>query len=76
MGLFSKKRAPPPTVPTDEVIPVRFVDELYQWSFDFTLFFEDVMDVEILRNSVDRLLHKDGWRQLGARLRRAVSPGN
>ncbi|KAL7957995.1 putative LysR family regulatory protein [Trichoderma compactum] len=75
MGLFSKKRAPPPTIPTDEVIPVRFVDELYQWSFDFTLFFEDVMDVEILRNSVDRLLQKDGWRQLGARLRRAKNGG-
>ncbi|KKP00197.1 hypothetical protein THAR02_07688 [Trichoderma harzianum] len=71
MGFFSAKHAPPPIIPTDEVIPLRFVDELYRFSFDFTLVFRDVMDAEMLRASADRLLQKDGWRQLGARLRRA-----
>ncbi|KAI0543715.1 putative LysR family regulatory protein [Xylaria curta] len=70
MGLFSAKRAPPSTVPTDDVTPLRFVDELYPVSFDFTLIFRDVMDTEILRAAADKLLQKDGWRQLGARLRR------
>ena len=72
MGLFSTKRAPPPTVPTDDVTPLRFVDELYPVSFDFTLIFQDAMDSETLRASADRLLQREGWRQLGARLRRTV----
>ncbi|PNP47767.1 hypothetical protein THARTR1_10452 [Trichoderma harzianum] len=75
MGLFSANRAPPPIIPTDEVIPLRFVDELYRFSFDFTLVFRDVMDAEMLRASAERLLQRDGWRQLGARLRRAKTGG-
>ncbi|KAI1261787.1 putative LysR family regulatory protein [Xylariaceae sp. FL1019] len=70
MGLFAAKRASPPMVPTDEIVPLRFVDELYPVSFDFTLVFRDVIDAEILRSAADKVLQRDGWRQLGARLRR------
>ncbi|KAI8631473.1 putative LysR family regulatory protein [Xylariaceae sp. FL1651] len=70
MGLFTANRAQPPIVPTDDVTPLRFVDELYPVSFDFTLVFRDVMDTEILRASANKVLQREGWRQLGARLRR------
>lgn len=72
MGLFSANGARPPTVSSDDVTPLRSVDALYPVSFDFTLVFQDVLDVRILRGAADRLLRKKGWRQLGARLRRTV----
>jgi len=75
MGLFSAKRVPPPTIITDDVTPLRFVDELYPVSFDFTLVFRDVMDTEMLRAAADKVLQREGWRQLGARLRRTVCIG-
>ncbi|KAF2182911.1 putative LysR family regulatory protein [Zopfia rhizophila CBS 207.26] len=34
------------------------------------LCFDDVLDAEKLREALDNLLQKDGWRKLGARLRR------
>ncbi|KAK7991204.1 hypothetical protein PG990_015484 [Apiospora arundinis] len=73
MGLFSANGARPPTVSSDDVTPLRSVDALYPVSFDFTLVFQDVLDVRILRGAADRLLRKEGWRQLGARLRRTES---
>lgn len=69
---FTAKRAAPPTIPTDDVIPLRFVDALYPISFDFTLVFRDSMDTELLRAAADKVLQREGWRQLGARLRRTV----
>lgn len=72
MGLFSAKRAAPATVPTDDVTPLRFVDSLYPFSVDFSLVFDHVMDPEILRAAAEKVLRRDGWRQLGARLRRTV----
>lgn len=71
MGFFSEKQAPP-TIPTDHVFPLRFADELYPVSFDFTLVFRDAMNTEMLRVSAENVLQREGWRQLGARLRRAV----
>ncbi|KAM7200698.1 Transcriptional regulator sdnM [Naviculisporaceae sp. PSN 640] len=73
MGVFSAKREPPPVVPTDTISPLRFVDELYPFAFDFSLVFRDVLDVEVLRAAAESVLQRDGWRQLGARLRRNQS---
>ncbi|KAM7216743.1 Transcriptional regulator sdnM [Rhypophila decipiens] len=70
MGFFSPKREPPATVPTDTVTPLRFVDELYPFAFDFSLVFKDVLDPGILRDAAESVLQRDGWQQLGARLRR------
>ncbi|KUL83819.1 hypothetical protein ZTR_06626 [Talaromyces verruculosus] len=75
MGLFSRKPSSPPTIPTDDVTPLRFVDGLYPFSYDFSLVFRDVMDTELLRKAADTVLQREGWRQLGARLRRTKSGG-
>ncbi|KAJ9136939.1 Transferase family domain-containing protein [Pleurostoma richardsiae] len=72
MGLFSGKRAPPPRVPTDEVQPVHFFDDLDSYRglvMCWTLVFEDVLDAEKLRDALARLLETGEWRRLGGRLR-------
>lgn len=73
MGLSSSKRSPPPIVPTDTIHPLRFVDELYPFAFDFSLVFDDALDPDLLQASAEAVLQREGWRQLGARLRRNVS---
>lgn len=72
MGFFTAKRVTPAPVPTDDVTPLRFVDSLYPFSVDFSLVFDEVVDPEILREAAEKVLRRDGWRQLGARLRRTV----
>jgi hypothetical protein len=72
MGLFSSKKTAPPPVPTDRVIPFRFADDFVYTRglcLDISLCFDDVLDPEKLRESLDVLLNKDGWRKLGARMR-------
>ena len=75
MGLFAAKNTPPPPPPVfpgDQVIPLRFVDKLYPISFDFTSFFSEILDEEILCAAAEKVLNRDGWRELGGRLRRNV----
>ncbi|KAE8414441.1 hypothetical protein BDV36DRAFT_311814 [Aspergillus pseudocaelatus] len=73
MGLFSKNKPPrPKRVPTDTVVPLSFADDqplLRRISVNITYRFDDVLDTEVLRLSLERLLELDGWRRLGARLR-------
>ncbi|KAH8690015.1 putative LysR family regulatory protein [Talaromyces proteolyticus] len=72
MGVFFSKQ-PPPTVSTDQVIPFRFADDFPYTRglcLDIHFRFDDVLDPEKLRDALERLLQKDGWRKLGARLRR------
>ncbi|GAB1735136.1 hypothetical protein NU219Hw_g204t1 [Hortaea werneckii] len=74
MNLFrSKPKAqPPPKVPSDEVIPLHYLDDQsYTRALVLHFFsrFDDVLDPEKLRKALDRLLHMRGWRKLGARLR-------
>lgn len=80
MGLFSSKQnrelPQPPIVPTDTIFPLRFADRLYPFAFDFPLVFRQVLDPEILRASAESVLQREGWRQLGARLRRNVRRGS
>lgn len=65
----------PAKVPTDIVIPLHFFDDTPLWRA-FVLYsmfvFDDVLDPEKLRSSLDTLAQRDGWRKLGARLRRNV----
>jgi hypothetical protein len=76
MGLFQAARKPPPTVPTDTIIPMHFFDDnainrsvlLY-----ITLRFDDILDSEQLRHGLERLMELGDWRKLGARLRMTVS---
>lgn len=70
MGLFGSKRPPP--VATDHVIPFRFADDFPYTRglcLDISLRFDDVLDSDKLRDALDVLLNKPGWRKLGARLR-------
>ena len=72
INLFKSKPVAPERVPTDVVIPVHGYDDtktnraLY---LDFSMRFDDVLDVERLVSALERLLEKPGWRKFGARLR-------
>lgn len=73
MGIFG--RAAPAQVETDKVIPVGFLDNnalvtrivLYN-----LMVFDDVLDPEKLRDTLDRLVQRPGWGKMGARLRSNV----
>ncbi|KAF7590719.1 hypothetical protein BBP40_002510 [Aspergillus hancockii] len=73
MGLLGKSNpSRPEKVPTDTVIPLLIWD--YQRHtrdscLHFAFRFDDVLDPEALRRSLERLLQMEGWRRLGARLR-------
>ncbi|KAI6804076.1 hypothetical protein KC361_g440 [Hortaea werneckii] len=74
MNLFRSKPKPrpPPKVPSDEVIPLHYLDDQFYTRalvLHFFSRFDDVLDPEKLRSALDRLLHIGGWRKLGARLR-------
>jgi hypothetical protein len=77
MASFRKNR--PEKIPTDTVLPLQFWDDQRYTRavcLDFTYRFDDVLDTEALRRSLERLLELDGWRTLGARLRMNVCEGN
>jgi hypothetical protein len=59
----------------DKIVPLHYFDDAPLWrAFNlYSLFvFDDVLDAEKLRSSLERLINKDGWWKLGARLRRNV----
>ncbi|KAI7225547.1 hypothetical protein KC330_g9097 [Hortaea werneckii] len=74
MNLFRSKPKlqPPPKVPSDEVIPLHYLDDQFYTRalvLHFFSRFDDVLDPEKLRKALERLLQIGGWRKLGARLR-------
>lgn len=76
-GLFKRRRTPPPTVETDEIVPVHIFDDLpgyrktlLMWTFQFN----DVLDVDKLRGALFQLIEQgEHWSKLGGRLRLNVS---
>lgn len=73
--LFGGPRAPQP-VPTDQVIPVHFFDDhpIFRRVVLYNLLaFDEVLDVDQLRTSLERLVEKPTWRKLGGRVRKDVS---
>ncbi|KAH1550971.1 hypothetical protein KXX57_009062 [Aspergillus fumigatus] len=74
MGFFWKKAAlPPPRNPSDTIVPLPAWDDQHRMRaccLHVTYRFDDVLDPEVLRQSLERLLELDGWRSLGGRLRR------
>lgn len=69
-------RAQPPRVPTDEVYPVHYLDDTpanRKQNMTWLLRFEDVLDVDMLQDSLTRLLQRDGWRKIAGRIRLTVS---
>lgn len=72
----NKKQAGPVLVPTDTVQPLNILDgSLINKTFvmNSLYVFDDVLDPEKLRSSLERLVHREGYRKLGARLRKNVS---
>lgn len=75
-SFFSKPKAPE-RVASDQIVPVGFFDDtiLFRTFVLYTLFvFDDVLDVEKLHTSLERVVNRPGWKKLGARLRRNASP--
>ncbi|CAG7558284.1 unnamed protein product [Fusarium equiseti] len=61
-----------PTNPTDTILPVYYFDDtplLRNYVQCSTLRFNDVLDAEILRVSLARVIALPGWRKLGGRVR-------
>ncbi|KAF4625251.1 hypothetical protein G7Y89_g12920 [Cudoniella acicularis] len=66
-------KSPPARVPTDTVIPVHFFDDTPLWRafILYSMFvFDDLLDPQKLRDSLEALAQRQGWRKLGARIRR------
>jgi hypothetical protein len=60
-----------------DVVPFRFWDEqdsMQRLVMEFTYRFDDVLDVQKLKSSLERLLEIGEWRGLGARLKKNASP--
>ena len=75
--MFNFGSSAPERVPTDTVVPFHFFNDTPLWRafILYTMFsFDDVLDPEALRSSLDTLARREGWRKLAARLRRGVSP--
>ncbi|CAM6002877.1 unnamed protein product [Sphagnum balticum] len=73
-SLFSA--TPYPTIDTDEVYPLHFLDNLSTGRvivLSETLRFNEVLDVIKLRDGLTKLIHHGHWRKLGGRLR--MQPG-
>lgn len=74
-SFFSGPKAPP-RVETDRVVPVGFFDDtiIFRTFVLYSLFvFDDVLDPQRLRASLESVVSRPGWNKLGARLRRNVS---
>ncbi|RLL97458.1 hypothetical protein CFD26_102971 [Aspergillus turcosus] len=72
-GWRAEWRKAPPKVPTDTVMPLHLWNcqpDLQDYTEIMTYKFDSVLDYGILRKSLERLVELEGWRKLGARLRR------
>ncbi|KAL7803979.1 hypothetical protein V8C43DRAFT_266495 [Trichoderma afarasin] len=68
------KRSPPIIVPTDEIAPLHLFDDtttLRGFTLMWTFKFDEVLNADMLGDSLSRLFQMEGWRKLGGRLRRA-----
>ncbi|KAI1479318.1 hypothetical protein F4774DRAFT_130713 [Daldinia eschscholtzii] len=73
-NILSSKPAikPPLTISSDTVVPLHRFDDTpitRNVIVEFTMRFDDVLDPDKLRLSLDKLLSRHDWRKLGARLR-------
>lgn len=59
----------------ETVIPLHYFDDSPMFA-RITMYalmvFDEVLDPEKLRSSLDRLVRREGWRKLGARVRKGV----
>lgn len=69
---FGATRPLPERVATDEVVPMHLFDDpafLRGYTLMWTFKFDDVLDADMLGNSLSELFQAEGWRKLGGRLR-------
>lgn len=75
MAFFAAKPIRTSEKAQDKIVPLHFFDDGALWR-SFVLYsmfvFDCVLDVEKLYTSLERLVHKDGWWKLGARLGKDV----
>ncbi|TPX07382.1 uncharacterized protein E0L32_002148 [Thyridium curvatum] len=67
-----------PVVPTDQVIPLHWFEDGFMWKtvIVYTLLaFDEALDPETLRDSLTRLIQRDGYKKLGARIRKNAQGG-
>lgn len=67
----------PTVVPTDKIVPLHWFEDGVMWKkvIVYTLFvFDDALSPDKLRDSLERLVNREGYRKLGGRLRRNVRP--
>ncbi|RSM15439.1 hypothetical protein CDV31_005032 [Fusarium ambrosium] len=70
--------AAPTLVPTDKIIPLHWFEDGVMWKkvIVYTLFvFDDALSPDMLRESLERLVDREGYRKLGGRLRRNAQGG-
>ena len=75
LGILPPKRQQPPTVPTDEILPVHYFDSISGINslvLSWTMCFTDVLDPDKVRGGLEKLLSTGAWRKLGSRTRRNV----
>lgn len=78
MGNLLSKSKPQalPAVATDTVVSMHHMDDSpinRSIVLMFMMRFDDVLDPEKLKDSLEKLLSRDDWRKLGARIRLNVS---
>ncbi|KAI0508451.1 hypothetical protein F5B22DRAFT_620629 [Xylaria bambusicola] len=74
MGNLLSKPKPqaPPAVATDTIVPMHHMDDNNinrSMVVMFMMRFDDVLDPEKLKGSLEKLLSRDDWRKLGTRIR-------
>lgn len=72
MFMFKSKPIAPSTVPTGKVYPVHYWDDTttFRSVVLYNLFrVDDALDVQKVEGALVKLVNRDGWRKLGARLR-------
>lgn len=79
---FGRKAAVAPLDPTDRVLPLHFFESsvlVQNSNMAVSMVFDEVLDPEKLKMSLESLVKRDGWQRLGGRLRRnvgTITPGN
>lgn len=72
-SLFNRKPPTPSTLATDRIIPVHLWDLPLRSAVLYHLSkFDAPLNAQKLRDSLSKLLSRDGWHKLGARLRQNV----
>lgn len=70
------RRQQPELVPSDEIVPMHLFDDTFylkDYTLIWTFKFDDVLDADMLGDSLSELFKSEGWRKLGGRLRQRVS---